>query len=247
MKQTMKHVTDYGGQGKVILLLHGFLASSKYWKKLQPRLTKTGFRVITVDLLGFGNAPKPRHMTYDYQDHVAHINEVISHLAISEPLTIVGHSMGALIAARYATLQPGNVCSLILLHPPLYKDSLEAINTLGRTNMIYKILLQSRFRRLGWVIVKTIAYSHVGRHSRTARERSLRNIIQAAEAFNDLQKLQTRTLLIVGTKDRVEYMNNVSNHTISSSVTLIKEPISHHSPILEPQLIQRRIVQFINQ
>jgi cis-3-alkyl-4-acyloxetan-2-one decarboxylase len=241
-----KQAQDYGGSGQVIVLLHGFLASSKYWMRMQPFLTNAGYRVITVDLLGFGDAPKPHSASYNYEDHIAYIDSVITMLKITQPFVLVGHSMGALLAARYGNVFPNRVSALILLHPPLYTTPHEARATLRNTGMLYRFLLDSNYRRIGWALIKGFAYTKIGKHSRHSRERSLQNVIEQAKVFSDLKRSATDTLLIVGLRDRAEYLQNVSDALLAESVTVIKENVTHHSPIEEPALIQRRILDFIS-
>lgn len=239
-------VTDFGGEGRIIILLHGFLSSSRYWKKLQPHLTRAGYRVITIDLLGFGNAPRPRHSDYSYDAHVSYLHASIKDLHLSSPYILIGHSMGALLAARYGRLHPGSVWTLILLHPPLYKDSAEAYATLRATNRLYRFLLDSHYRRLGWALIKTFAGYYIRNHGRAARERSLKNVIEKAEAFDDLKTISVRTMLIVGLKDRVEYANNLVLHDISEAITVFEEEVTHHSPIRSTDLVQERILYFLS-
>jgi pimeloyl-ACP methyl ester carboxylesterase len=59
------YARDYGGSGEFIVLLHGFLGSKSDWRRIAPKLARAGYRVIAIDLLGFGNAPKPLSALYD--------------------------------------------------------------------------------------------------------------------------------------------------------------------------------------
>lgn len=242
----VKSLTDFDGEGNVIILLHGFLSSSKYWSNLQPYLTAAGYRVIAIDLLGFGNAPKPADSTYSYQDHLAYLDNRIDELHLDKPFIIIGHSMGAVLAIRYAVLNPKRIDSLVLLHPPLYKDLTEARTTLKGTSRLYRFLLYSRYRHFGWAVIKSFSSYHVAKHSRAARERSLRNVIELSEVFGDLGKVETKTLLLIGLKDRPEYNINVKGAQLSKSVTVITKNVSHHSPVNKPAMIQRTILDFIN-
>lgn len=243
----IKSVKDFGGNGNVIILLHGFLCSSKYWNHLQPYLTAKGYRVIAIDLLGFGNAPKPRYSTYGYQEHIAYLDVVFKQLKLDKPFILIGHSMGALLATRYAVLHPSRVTSLALLHPPLYKDVEEARKSLRDTGRLYRFLLDSKYRRFGWAFIKTFAFYHIAKHSRMGRERSLKNVIEISEVFGDLEHVETKTLLLMGLKDRPEYNVNVKEAHLSSSVTVVTKNISHHSPATNPLAIQKTILDFINQ
>lgn len=239
------YIKDFGGTGEIIILLHGFLSSSKYWKKLQPELSAEGFRVITIDLLGFGRAPKPSVSEYSYDDHLLHIQAAIKEFSLEEPFTLVGHSMGGLLAARYANKYPVVLKSLILLHPPLYKTRDEVTRTLRGTNRIYSYFLYSPFRRIGWILVRPFTSFHLGRHNRFSRDKSLRNVIESAEILQDLELLRVKTLLLVGLKDRPQYASNIKNFKANKLVTVIKEDVDHHSPIRETKLVKGVIVDFI--
>lgn len=229
-----------------MVLLHGFLSSSKYWKRLQPLLSQAGYRVITVDLLGFGNAAKPTDAHYNYDDHVEYLHATLRQLGVSESFILIGHSMGGLIAARYGKTYPDSVQSLILLHPPLYADTAEAQQTLRNTGILYRILLDSPYRQLIWLALRGLGYSIIGKHSRLSREASLQNVIESAEMFDDLADIATPSLLVVGKADRKEYIANIAQFDMSSSVTVSLEPVDHHSPRNQPQLIRGKIIEFIS-
>ncbi|MBC7868587.1 alpha/beta hydrolase [Candidatus Saccharibacteria bacterium] len=243
----IKSVKDFGGSGNVIILLHGFLSSSKYWNHLQPSLTDEGYRVIAIDLLGFGNAPKPRYSTYSYQEHIAHLDVVFEQLKLDKPFILIGHSMGALLATRYAVLHPDRVSSLALLHPPLYKDIEETRKSLRQTGRLYRFLLDSKYRHFGWALIKTFAFYHIAKHSQISRERSMKNVIEVSEIFGDLEKVETKTLLLMGLKDRPEYNVNIKTAQLSNSVKVITKNVSHHSPAKKPLIIQKTILDFISQ
>ena len=240
------YIIDSGGSGKIIVLLHGFLSSSKYWARLRPLFLFAGYRVVTIDLLGFGNASKPAEVRYDYLDHVNHVNKAINDVGIKQPFILVGHSMGALIAARYGTLHPGKVSSLVLLHPPLYSDTVETRATLRNTSPFYRFLLDSRYRQAMWLVMRVFSFTYLGSHSQQSRERSLKNVIEVAEVFSDLKDVHPKTLLLVGKKDRKEYLNNLPKFQLSQSVSVAIENVTHHSPRLQPLLVKDRIVEFVS-
>lgn len=239
-----QYIRDYGGNGEVIILLHGFVSASEYWRSLQPKLSLGGYRVITIDLLGFGKAPQPADSDYSYEAHLKHIDQAVSYLGLTKPFLVIGHSMGALLAIRYGLVHNGKVRSLILLHPPLFKDGEEVRRTLRSTGQFYRILLESRHRNNLWVALQSIRL--VGRHSRYARERSMVNVIEKAEMLNDLKKIRKDTLLIVGSKDRKEYLSNLENHRLSSRVSVVIEDIGHHSARHRPNLILKYFNYFVS-
>lgn len=241
-----RHVVDHGGDGEVVVLLHGFVASSGYWKKMQPLLSRMGYRVITIDLLGFGRAPKPVSLDYTYADHVEHIHRTLGRLRISKPVIMIGHSMGALLAARYSRLYAADVKSLILLHPPLYRDMAQARETLRSTGAFYRALLDSRMRQYLWIVLRGVGVA--GRHNRYSREHSLANIVESAELLEDLELLRRKTLLFVGARDRKVYLENLREHLveqINPVVQVMVANVGHHSPRLRPNFVLGQITEFL--
>lgn len=240
-----KSVRDFGGDGQVIVLLHGFLSSSRYWNRLQPYLTASGYRVIAVDLLGFGRAPRPKYSTYGYREHIAYLDVILKKMKLDKPFTVIGHSMGALLALRYAILSPSRINSLVLLHPPIYKNCNEARYSLKRTSRLYRFLIESRYRRFVWAFIITFSIQNIAMHSRISRERTFENVIEQSEALPDLAKTETKTLLLMGLQDRPEFIANLNTAKLSSTVTVLTKNLSHNSPAAKPSEIQQTIIDFI--
>jgi pimeloyl-ACP methyl ester carboxylesterase len=113
------HVNDHGGSGPVVILLHGLASSSANWVELIPLLKDT-HRCISVDLLGFGDSPKPQWCAYTMDDHLRAVQAAIRRLRLRQPFTLVGHSLGSLLATRYARDHAADVDRLVLLSPPVY-------------------------------------------------------------------------------------------------------------------------------
>jgi pimeloyl-ACP methyl ester carboxylesterase len=114
------HVVTHGPAGKpVVIMLHGIAASSDDWGKLVPLLSEQ-YRCITIDLLGFAKSPKPQWANYTMEDHVRSIAYTIKKLDIEGPFTLIGHSLGSLLATRYARQHSRQVSHLMLLSPPVY-------------------------------------------------------------------------------------------------------------------------------
>lgn len=240
------HVVDYGGDGEVLVLLHGFLASSSYWRKLQPLLTHAGYRVITIDLLGFGHAPKPSDAEYNYKDHTNHVKAAIDSLSLPVQFTLIGHSMGALIAMRFAKEYDSRISSLILLHPPLYTSKQQAYSTLLATGRHYRLLIASRMRPLAWGIVRiALKKSSVAmKHTKKSREGSLHQVIIASEGLSDLALLTTKTLLLFGSRDRREYSDNVKSVVLPENIHCEVADVTHHSPLTHPAMVYGLINEF---
>ena len=110
---------DHGGNGPVIILLHGLASSSANWEPLIP-LLKGRYRCITIDLIGFGDSPKPQWYGYTMDEHIRSLRRTIRGLGLQGPYILLGHSLGSLLATRYARDYPADINGLILLSPPVY-------------------------------------------------------------------------------------------------------------------------------
>ena len=85
------------------------------------------------------------------------------------------------------------------------------------------------------------------RHTQWSREKSLKNVVEKAEAFTDLFQLQKRTLLVVGLRDRQQYIENLKSIDVTDVVTVMQEDVSHHSPVRRPRLIKSAVLNFVEQ
>lgn len=77
------HIT---GSGPTIILLHGFLSDSRYWRGITSSLSQH-YRVVTIDLLGFGKSPKPKTATYSLTYQAQLVAKTIKDVS-DEPVSI---------------------------------------------------------------------------------------------------------------------------------------------------------------
>lgn len=110
------------GTGAPLVLLHGLGTNYKSWQFVLEHIDYTEHRVVALDLLGFGDAPKPKTITYTPQDHVDAIIATLDKLGIKKA-AFAGHSMGCIIAIELAATHPDRVTSLLLLGAPLYASA----------------------------------------------------------------------------------------------------------------------------
>jgi len=92
------HYEDYG-QGRPVVLIHGYPLSGRAWDKQVPVLLEAGHRVITYDRRGFGNSSQPT-TGYAYDTFAADLNALLEKLDLTD-VTLVGHSMGTGEVTRY--------------------------------------------------------------------------------------------------------------------------------------------------
>jgi len=112
-------VCEWGPQsGPAVVCLHGMLDHAASWRQVARNLAEDGCRVIAPDLRGHGlsdhEAPSS---SYHLVDFVGDLSALVEELSL-ESFTLVGHSLGAGIAALYAAARPQNLSSLVLVEPP---------------------------------------------------------------------------------------------------------------------------------
>lgn len=149
-----------GAADPTVVLLPGLGATTRFWgPRVAPLAARA--RLVLVDLLGFGRSPKP-WTTYTVDRHVAALHGVLGPLAEARgPLTLVGHSLGARLAATYAARYPGAVRRLVLVSLPYFGGAERAKGYFRRrgaegwvmTHMLPAavVCLLSR-RLLGWAL-----------------------------------------------------------------------------------------------
>ncbi|MGQ7868186.1 alpha/beta fold hydrolase [Sunxiuqinia sp. sy24] len=103
--------------GKSILLLHGKNFNGAYWAETANRLaTEEGYRVIIPDQIGFGKSSKPECYQYSFQQLAHNTKALIDTLEI-EKISVLGHSMGGMLATRLTLMFPEVIDKLILANP----------------------------------------------------------------------------------------------------------------------------------
>jgi pimeloyl-ACP methyl ester carboxylesterase len=100
---------------KTVVLLHGKNFNGYYWKDVMAALVKAGYRVIAPDQPGWGRSDKP-DLHYSFHLLAYATRQLLDTLHIQK-MILVGHSMGGMLAARFAMLYPEKVEKLILEDP----------------------------------------------------------------------------------------------------------------------------------
>jgi pimeloyl-ACP methyl ester carboxylesterase len=115
-------VTHYRAEGaldaKPLILVHGATVPLWEFDFLVPELTRAGFRTLRFDLYGHGLSDRPR-VEYTLDLFVEQTLELLEAAALPRPASILGHSLGAAIAAAVAARSPGAIDRLVLVAPML--------------------------------------------------------------------------------------------------------------------------------
>ncbi len=131
--------------GDVVVLLHGFPERSTCWRKVSPLLHERGYRTISMDQRGYSPGARPRRR-WNYriaallEDAFALVDE------IGDPVHLVGHDLGAVLAWVMATERPELIRTLTTIsvpHPMAYLRA--AVTSTQFTKAYYIALFQLPF------------------------------------------------------------------------------------------------------
>jgi len=128
------------GQGRPVVLLHGFPDSGRLWRHQVPALAGAGFQVIVPDLRGYGRSGKPEDVeAYSLMALAGDVIAILSDLGLTRA-HVVGHDWGAALAWAMASLAPTTVDHLAVLsvgHPATFRRT-----PLQREKSWYMLLFQ---------------------------------------------------------------------------------------------------------
>ena len=109
------HYQEFGDKtAPTIILIHGYTASTYVWKTVAPQFAEEGFRVISVDLLGFGFSDKPAGFDYTIAGQARMVERFMNHLGIGRAM-LVGSSYGGAVAMTIALDYAERVEKLVLV------------------------------------------------------------------------------------------------------------------------------------
>jgi len=123
---------DHGGEGSTLLLIHGVTRCAEDWQPLIPTLS-TQWRVIALDQRGHGGSERAsRYLVTDYiADAVSIVRD-----ELTTPITIFGHSLGAMVAAAVAAELPHRVHGLVLEDPPYHTMGNRIVGSSWQTQFV---------------------------------------------------------------------------------------------------------------
>src|SRR5262245_53734395 len=102
--------------GKTIVLLHGKNFCGATWEGSIAALSDAGYRVIVPDQIGFCKSSKPELYQFSLHQLAANTHALLAKLGVERPI-VLGHSMGGMLAMRYALMYAGDTGGLVLVNP----------------------------------------------------------------------------------------------------------------------------------
>lgn len=207
------------GSGPPIVLLHGINSDASDWRPVMDRIGQ-GYRLIALDLLGFGESPKPLDVQYTAEDHCAAIKTTLDDIGVTEPILLVGYSLGGDIAIKYAAKHPGDLRRLFMLSAPFYLPPSAFESRDFGIEYLKVILFQRVWKLVGnskkrdtllYQIANGQAQAFAKQFLRTddvpthwdIMSRNLTNTIGRATFVDELPKLSMPTTFALGVRDPI--------------------------------------------
>ncbi|MBD9479504.1 alpha/beta hydrolase [Pseudoxanthomonas sp. PXM02] len=205
--------------GRTVVLLHGKNFCAATWESAITALSTAGYRVVVPDQIGFCKSSKPQRYQYSFAQLAGNTRALLASLGI-ERAVIVGHSMGGMLAARYALQHPASVERLMLVNPIGLEDwkaegvpwrSIDAWNEREQKTTFDSIRDYQRTVYYGgawkpeyerWVRMLGGMYAGDGREAVAWSQALTSDMVFNQPVVYELPKITTPTTLFIGLKDR---------------------------------------------
>lgn len=102
--------------GQTLVFIHGLGSYLKFWRYQLDHFAKQGYRVIAIDLPGYGKSDKPASFPYTMEAMADTVRELLQHLKVDKPV-LIGHSMGGQTTLSYAIRYPKEPRAVVLTSP----------------------------------------------------------------------------------------------------------------------------------
>jgi len=234
LKMAYMDVKPASPNGHVVVLLHGKNFNGFYWGETAKVLADNGYRVIIPDQIGFGKSSKPRHIQYSFQLLSQNTKAILDSLGIKK-IYLLGHSMGGMVATRFALMYPELVEKFILENPIgledwkvkvpyLSVDSWYQIELKEDYNSFKKYEMESYFHGtwkpeydklleipVGWTLNKD--YARIAWNSALTYD-----MIFTQPVCYEFENIKAPTLLIIGQLDRTAMGKNLVSEEVAKTL-----------------------------
>ena len=248
--ETMPLNYEVVGSGeKNIVLIHGLAGSKNYWKRDLEQITGT-YRLLLVDLLGFGDSPKPQS-EYTLEIQLAALENIISKEGFhrGESL-IVGHSLGAVLSLALFAKHPDWFKGATVIGLPVFESKDQFLEQMSGDSFFDKLAVGPYGKLfcmlhplyiVQWFKPKNLTddvFQDSKKHTWQSYHHSLNEIILNNDLYRTIENIRDRRILFVhGAKDKVAPYVNVENFARSfSQAKLIEVQDGDHQLFLKEPL-----------
>lgn len=222
-------------RGQTVVLLHGKNFNGAYFADTIADLAGAGFRVVVPDQVGFGKSSKPAHYQFTFSQLADNTAALLDELGI-EQAHVLGHSMGGMLATRFALDHAERTASLVLLNPigledwrtfgvPYQTIDQWYASELGKTAETIRAYQQASYYDGQWDasydrwVELLAAPLQSPDYPRLAWNQALTyDMIFTQPVVYEFDRLAVPTLLIVGTRDRTALGKNMVASDVAATM-----------------------------
>lgn len=240
----------YGSGEHTLVFIPGLGGTTRYWSA-SLGVMKSAYRAVLIDILGFGQSPK-RWERYSVDRHVAALRDSLEALG---PVTLIGHSLGSLLAVAYTARYPDQVKNMVLIGMLYFGSERNAYNYMRKgpvkfgylyTNvaltMITCVLTRRVFGRLLPYLLTGIpreVAENVVKHTWRSSTSSLWEVVYCYDVAVDFNRLPERinTLFIHGDQDvmaPVQAIEHLLANGVHGNLHVLGE-VDHHPFLRNPE------------
>lgn len=220
-----------------VVFLHGIASSSAsfdgLFEYLMVNKAAKNIRLVAFDLLGAGKSYTSDELNYDFTEQLEALKSSIDKLDAGGPVVIVGHSMGTMIATRFADAHKRLVKGLVLVSPPVYKK--EDIE-----NPLFEKAMEG-FREV-------VGKKNSEMLTAKSFNNEIKNIVSNPHNYDFLLKLSQPTTIIYGELDKIIAPYNIPGLVKeNSNIVVIKTPGAHGVTVDKYSKILGALKNFLNE
>ncbi|MCD9028277.1 alpha/beta hydrolase [Luteimonas sp. BDR2-5] len=205
--------------GRTAVLLHGKNFCGATWEATIAVLVDAGWRVVAPDQVGFCASTKPHGYQFSFAQLADNTHGLLAALGVRQA-TLIGHSMGGMLATRYALMYPDAVSQLVLVNPIGLEDwqaegvPYATIDQLaeGERGTTFDSIkaYQTKFYYNGrwapaydrWVMMLAGMYAGPDREIVAWNQAQTSDMVFTQPVVHEFPRLRVPTLLLIGGKDR---------------------------------------------
>ena len=233
------------GEGKPLLILHGWRSSSERWQKVAEILAQHNIRVIVPDLPGFGKSQEPES-AWSVDNYVEWLCDFCDSIGeIKEPFYLLGHSFGGTVAAKFGIKYNQKVAKLFLVAASCIRLKTPSKKLMYNFSRIVKIFYFFPF----YEIFRKYFYKFVLRRSDYLYVSGIMKAIYLKVIADDLSQklifLRVPTVLLWGDKDDLTPIEhaNIAREKIQNSQLIVFPGAGHNLHSNNTEALAQKIIE----
>ena len=204
--------------GKTVVLLHGKNFCGATWEDVIGPLRDVGYRVVVPDQIGFCKSAKPQAYQFGLHQLAVNTHALLARIGVERPI-VLGHSMGGMLALRYALMYPSEMTGLAVVNPIGLEDWKAKGVPFATVDQLYERELRTSFDSIKkyqqatyyagewkpqydrWVRMLAGMYTGEGAKLVAWNQALTSDMILSQPVVHEFEQISVPTVLLIGQKD----------------------------------------------